>query len=420
MQACRPSDSHDAMTSASSLTWPQKIFSVLPLTLFLPIGFVYTVAIVVLIALAVSGDYAEKWRSIKAHPFTRPVLVYCAVMAVVALYSDWSRDEFWSHFGHYMTYLSLLAFLALGGGKWKQRALEVFYLSALLGATIFYGTVFGLVPSIKIFESFVVYQGGKSILLGMLLAAAVGWMLLDLVRRFTWQRLAAVLYVSGALLFVAKGRIGYILFIVAILMVAPKLVHLSRRMSLALAFCFGAALVMAWNFSAPLRERTIETFEGVQNYSETQIKDTSTGLRMQMLVGTSIMAAEKPFFGHGMAAWVPEFHARYGQVMGEYELTPHNEYLLHAFEAGLLGLGALLWLWWRQWRTGTGIGGADGERVVMLTAMMLVAALFNVILRDGTYAMAFMVLLAIPFAGARSAAATAPSATLHPDVSRSA
>lgn len=408
------------MTPVYSLTWPQKIFVVLPLTLFLPIGFVYTLAIAVLIALAATGRYAEKWQSIKTHPFTRPVLIYCAVMVVVALYSDWSRDEFWSHFGHYMTYLSLLAFFALGGGEWKQRTLDVFYLSALLGATLFYGTVFELVPLIKIFESFVEYQGGKSILLGMLLAVSVGWMLLDLVRRFTWPRLAAILYISGALLFVAKGRIGYVLFIVAILMITPKLLHMSRRASLALAFCMGAALVMAWNFSEPLRARTIETLEGMQTYSETQVKDTSTGLRMQMIVGSAIMATEKPFFGHGMASWVPEFHERYGKVMGVRELTPHNEYLLHAFEAGMLGLGALLWLWWRQWRIGAGMASADGDRVVMLTAMMLVAALFNVIMRDGTYAMAFMVLLAIPFAGARSADAPATPSTLRSGVSQSA
>lgn len=408
------------MTPVSSLTWPQKIFIVLPLTLFLPIGVVYTVAIAVLIALAATGRLAEKWQSIKSHPFTRSVLIYCAVMVVVALYSDWSRDEFWSHLGHYLTYLFLLAFLALGGGEWKQRALDVFYLSALLGATIFYGTVFELVPEIKIFESFVVYQGGKSILLGMLLAVAVGWMLLDLVRRFTWLRLVAILYISGALLFIAKGRIGYVLFIVAVLMIAPKLLHLSRRASLALAFCMGAGLVMVWNFSESLRDRTMETVDGMRSYSETQVKDTSTGLRMQMIVGSSIMAAEKPFFGHGMAAWVPEFYARYGKVMGVRELTPHNEYLLHAFEAGMLGLGALLWLWWRQWRIGGRMASADGDRVVMLTAMMLVAALFNVIMRDGTYAMAFMILLAIPFAGARSTAAPATPATLRSTVSQSA
>lgn len=393
----------NTMVLLKSLTLPQAIFVLLPLALFFKSGVVYTLVIVALVALAAEGQFDKKLETVKAHPFTLPVLVYSGIMLVAAVLSDWSREDFWSHLGHYLTYIFLLCFLAMGGGKWKQHALRVFYGSALAAATIFYGTLFDLFPAVSVFESFVIYNGGKSILLGILLAVAIGWMLLDLGYRFSWVRLAAIVYMSGALLFVAKGRVGYILFLLAVLMNVPKLLHLSRKLTIGLVLGTTATLALAWNLSTPLHQRTKDTIADLQQFSETRVHETSTGLRMQMYVGTTLMALEKPVFGYGMGSWKPEFHARYGHKMIGVQVTPHNEYLQHVFETGLFGLSALIWLWWMQWRTGRRQGGEDGSRVVMLTAMMVVAALFNAIIRDGTYAMAFMVLLAIPLAGANKA-----------------
>ncbi|GGC87548.1 hypothetical protein GCM10011396_38520 [Undibacterium terreum] len=79
--------------------------------------------------------------------------------------------------------------------------------------------------------------------------------------------------------------------------------------------------------------------------------------------------------------------------------TPHNDFLLYASELGILGLGALLWLIGMQAFLAIRIGGQRGMQLALLTVAMTIGGLFNAILRDGVFGMAFMILLANPMAG---------------------
>lgn len=91
--------------------------------------------------------------------------------------------------------------------------------------------------------------------------------------------------------------------------------------------------------------------------------------------------------------------------------TPHNDYLLYAAELGLLGLAALCWLWISQLVVAFRIGGRRGMQLAMLTAALLIGGMFNAILRDSVFGMAFMVLLAIPLAGVSRCAVQAECRT---------
>jgi len=93
-------------------------------------------------------------------------------------------------------------------------------------------------------------------------------------------------------------------------------------------------------------------------------------------------------------------------MISEEMTTPHNDYLLYTTELGLAGLLALLWIWLSQLRIARHMSQSNHlvqQEYAMLLAMlgvtMMVGGMFNAILRDAVFGMAFMILLAIPLAG---------------------
>jgi hypothetical protein len=397
-------------------TKARNILTYLPFTLFFPIAVVYAGFFLFLLALIMDGDYRARWDNIKKNPMFRPILLLSAVLTVVALYSDWQLKEFWPSFAHYQSYLILLLFLSVGAGEWQEKAVKAFIAGALFAATVYYLTIFGIVPAIDPFTSYVVYSGNKSILLGLLMSIAAGFVLHDLLAQHTMKqdrqhdarsrawRIVIFVYICGALLFVSKGRTGYLVFLALILLVMLKSVRLSIRGWAAATLVLALVSGFTWQKSDSLRMRVGETISDVQRFVQnpTGYAQTSTGIRLQMYRHTLEMIEEKPLQGFGIGAWMPVFLHRYGSTIAEASITPHNDYLLFAAEGGLIGLGALLFVWLAQLRIALAMKSRKGSWLFFLTVSIMICGMFNAVLRDGVFAMAFMILLAIPLAGAVS------------------
>lgn len=384
----------------------QKVLSYLPLTLFFPVGIVYAGFLLFLVALIADGDYRARWNTIRTNPISGPILVMSAVFTGIALYSDWGHDNFWSGFGHYQTYLILLLFISAGGGAWQQRAVRVFIFGALYAATVYYLTLFRILPAVDPFTSYVIYHGNKSILLGILLAIAAalvfhGFWLQQDTRSRRWH-LLAFLYLCGALVFIAKSRSGHLIFLTLIPFVMLKLSHLSRRTYVIGIASLALLAGLAWQVSDSVRLRMTETVREVQHTSVDAEgrANTSTGIRLQLLRNSLDMFIERPLQGQGIGAWEPLFLERYGHTIIEKAVTPHNDYLLYATEGGVIALGVLLFVWLTQLRLARRMPEPEGMWLSTFTVAIMVAAMFNAVLRDGVFAMAFMILLAIPLAGA--------------------
>ena len=228
-----------AMRSEWRTGLPQQILAWLPLSLFFPVGVMYGGVLLFYISLIVSGEYAQKWQSVRASPMLFPALILSVVSLVVGVLQVRPAGEFWASFWHYQTYLFLFPFLCVGAGAWQKKALHIFFSGAVYGATLFYLNALQLLPDSKLFQSYIVYQGNKSILLGILLALAAGWMLhtwrdsyrmfgTNLVKSLTekkrfgllgWKknhvlwRVLAFLYIVLALLLLAKTRTASVIFV---------------------------------------------------------------------------------------------------------------------------------------------------------------------------------------------------------------
>ena len=381
--------------------WPQCVLSLLPATLFFPVGIVYVGVLIFLLAFLLSADFKEKWSMVRRSPLFFPVLGLSLVSTVAALFLERPAGAFWSGYAHYQTYLFLLIFISVGAGQWQRRAVNLFLSGALVSATLFYLNSFGMLPAAHAFHSYTQYLGNKSILLGILLGIAGPWMLYELIaetdRRWFWLRIAAFLYVAVALLFFAKTRTGNLIFFLLCLMIAMKYVTLSRRNILGVGVMV-LVLAVTWQYATDLRARVINTVSDVNAFVQgKQISDE--GIRLEIYETTAKIVAEKPLMGHGIATWLSRFQARVQGPTLEGQTTPHNDYLLYATEIGLIGLAALLWIWLTQLQTAWRIGGDRGMWLGMLGVAMMVGGMFNAILRDALFGMPFMILLAIPLAG---------------------
>ncbi|AZP11231.1 O-antigen ligase family protein [Undibacterium parvum] len=411
---------------------PQQVLSWLPLTLFFPVGVMYAGVLLFALSLLISGDYAQKWQRIKTSPMLLPVLALSAVTIVVALFQTRPAGEFWSAFWHYQTYLFLLPFLAVGTGvvdgkaAWQARAQLVLFGGAIYASTLFYLGAAGLLPPTTLFRSYVVYEGNKSILLGILLAISAGWML----HAWRWRkdqhvvRAVAWLYVVAALLLFAKSRTASLLLLVLCTHMLLRNVRLNTR-TVILAALLGATLFGGVKYLAALpppatcltkqmvseqqlnpasilAQRAICTVHQLRDFNQGK-KIGEDGMRLEIYQVTAQIIAEKTWTGHGIGNWLALYQARAQGMMSAAMTTPHNDFLLYCSELGVLGMLALMGIFCQQLLVAKKMQDSEHQERAMLLAMlgvtMIVGAMFNAILRDGVFGMAFMILLAIPLAG---------------------
>lgn len=416
---------HNAQTDWRQ-TLPQQILSWLPVTLFFQVGLMYAGLVLFLLSWAFSGDWKNKISQIRSSALFVPVLALSVVSVLIGLIHPRPEGEFAAAFLHYQSYCLLFPMLSLRAGAWQNQALKNFFFGAILAATLFYLNALGALPAIKLFKSYVVYEGNKSILLGLLLAIAAAWMLHEWRLRknqHAWRALAFI-YVLLALVLCAKSRTASLLFI----LLCGVLVCRNFRFRWWQVLASGAVLttlVFAINYIAHLpspvtclakqmhdvhqmhgaeimMNRAICTVHQVRDFGQTK-QVSEDGMRLELYMNTWQMITASPWIGHGIGNWLPMYQQKAQGQISEKMTTPHNDYLLYWFELGLGGLVALLAIWLTQLRIAFRMVNSEhSERamlVSMLTLSMMFAACFNAILRDGVFAFAMLILLAIPMAG---------------------
>lgn len=403
---------------------PSHILRFLPITLFFPVAWMYAGFLLFVMALLVSGEWSEKWQRIRQHPMFMPTCLMFFVSLLSVVLHPSAQNELLSSFLHYQIYAFLLLLISVGPGVWQQRAIHTFFAGALIASTLFYCASLHLLPEATLFRSYVIYQGNKSILLGLLLAIAAAWMLQQWLahqNHHGW-RLLAFVYVVCALLVGSKSRTAGLLLISLLGIIACSVIRW-RAWSMAL----GASLVLATFFllyqaahqAVPatclakemrdryqmgglviLQTRAICTVQQVREFGKTG-NVSEDGMRLQIYQNTWELIQEAPWQGHGMGQWLPLYQEKAKGSVSEKMTTPHNDYLLYWCELGIAGLVGLLLTWIWQWRIGVRMrrqGSVHGVTICLLSFSMMFAGAFNAILRDALFGLAMLILLAIPLA----------------------
>lgn len=405
---------------------PALILSYLPLSLFFQVGLMYAGLALFLLAWTVSGDWQNKLARFRSSSLLWPVLGLSFVSVLISLIHPHPAGEFAAAFSHYQTYWFLFPMLSVGSGAWQQKAVRNFFLGAVIAASLFYLNSLGALPDIKLFRSYVLYEGNKSILLGLLLAIAAAWMLHEwrLRKNFAVWRAISFVYVLIALVVCTKSRTASLLFVILCgllvfrnfsfrwwqmatvaglvflaIFAVSRVAHLPAPVT-----CLAKEMNDVYKMSGAqiLLNRGICTVHQVRDFGQAK-QVTEDGMRLELYMNTWQMITLSPWAGHGIGNWLPMYQQKaQGQISAKMT-TPHNDYLLYWFELGITGLLALLAIWGTQLRIARQmVTGEHHERAMllaMLTVGMMFAACFNAILRDGVFAFAMLILLAIPLAG---------------------
>ncbi|WP_374434440.1 O-antigen ligase family protein [Inhella sp.] len=382
--------------------------------LFLPIGLKYPLLLILLgwsiWRLGATG-LAQLLR--QDRPLQAALLFWLGCL-VSSAWSSAPQKQIVNQLGQY-SLLLLAPVLAHGlPGPWARRLLaHLCAACALLGACVAWGAVFGMPGAgsgiwVTTFEA----DGNARILTSLLLAIgcalAIDQALCSSTPRTRWAwALAGLLALLGVVL--QDRRSGMV--------VLPLLLGLlgwqrlpSLRLRLGFVAAFLAACTLAWQAAPGVRARFAEGLHELQHYQLDPTAPTSWGLRVLMIETSVAMIKEKPLLGHGLASWQGEWfqrvpHTHYLLIENS---TPHNDYLLVLAQGGVFGLALLLGWWWvvlrQSWRAGPGSHAA-----LLVWAAMAAAGLFNVILRDGRFAVPLLMLAALAWAS-RNAAQARPAA----------
>lgn len=405
---------------------PTQILALLPFTLFFQVGLMYAGLIFFLLAWALSGDWRNKLARIQSSALLLPVVCLSLLSIIISTLHPHPAGEFAAAFSHYQTYWFLFPMLSLASGEWQQKAIRNFFLGAVIAASLFYLNSIGVLPDIKLFKSYVVYEGNKSILLGLLMAIAAAWMLHEwrLRKNLHLWRALTFAYVVAALVLCTKSRTASLLFLLLCGLLIFRNFSFRWWQLGALAgtlFVGGACISYVAQLPAPVTclakemhenfkmsgaqivlNRGICTVHQVRDFGQTK-QATQDGMRLELYLNTWQMIAQSPWIGHGVGNWLPMYQQKAQGQISEKMTTPHNDYLLYWFELGLGGLLALLTIWLTQLRVAYQMVNSEHtERAMLVSALtvaMMFAACFNAILRDGVFAFAMLILLAIPMAG---------------------
>ncbi len=381
---------------------PQHILTILPIFVFMPIGMAYLGIGLFLLAWAASGDFKSKWDNVQTHPMLWPILTLSLIICLASIFLPRNPTDFWSGFAHYQSYLFLILFISVGGGDWQAKAMKVFGYASIYGATLYDLGALGALPDITLFRTYMISHGNNNTILGIVLAMAAAWRLhlalSDQNKKICLKRLSVFAYTAFPILFIAHTRSGMLTLCVLCGWVLFRSAALKGKRWATMGVLALTAIVV-WSTSAEVKERTMTSIEHTRQFLSGQ----KTGEpRLEMVERTLAMIAEKPWTGHGIYMWQYQFPERgKGLEYASFITSPHSDYMLFAAEMGVFSVVALLGIFFTQYKISRRLDQDARAFLGILTIAMLMNVATSPFFRDARFALAFMILLAIPLAGVR-------------------
>lgn len=215
-----------------------------------------------------------------------------------------------------------------------------------------------------------------------------------------WGALSAL--AAANVLLMVEGATGYFVLISLVLLFGwqrGRLKGLGVTLGTAIAIVTVLSLIPDTTFQKRVQQILFE----VQHQDPDRPAQTSAGYRLEFYRNTLMLIGKNPVFGTGTGSF-PTIYSEQVQGTGQtLSRNPHNEFLLITVQTGLIGLAALLWLFWQQWRlapllpTPLERGLAQG----LVVTMVIVCAL-NSALLDHTEGLLYAWLTAVLYSGLQS------------------
>jgi O-antigen ligase len=378
------------------------------------------------------------WEQLRRNPVAWAALALFAVLGLGTIYSTAPTHDAMRSWLRYRELLYLPLFMLICRDAKAQRAgLYGFFggvaLILAVGTTPLYrplahvvGAIIGRIPRDSAFGSYITE--------GMLVALGTYFFTIEAIRHRKHRKIAIVFVVWGLLyaLFLNTGRTGYVVLIIAAVMLLAQLAP--RRLWLP-----GAALIIVaagiFTFLSPrMHERMMGVGRALEGAGQitpgSQAGDKQgSGVRQEpdpgqmdlsmMKGGDPISLAQSSansriqFLRLGAEAFLQ--HPILGTGTGSFERTyavlaaqhhvlpttnPHNEYVLIAVQTGAVGLAVLLIFFLILWRQSRKLPIWEARQAQVLVLSFAVACLFNSLLMDHKDGHTFAFLVSLFFSGA--------------------
>ncbi len=209
-----------------------------------------------------------------------------------------------------------------------------------------------------------------------------------------WLSVALALLMAGDVLFMVKGRTGYIVLLALLAVFAWHSVQarlhargrrLDWRMHVAALLLVPAFLAGVYYAVPRLHARVDEAVAQFRAWQPGVHTDTSIGERLEFYSNTSAIIARHPLIGVGTGAFVAAYEQQAKSQGLPATGNPHNEYLLLLVQLGLFGLILVLYLFYTQWRIAPRLVTPyeqNAARGLVLT--LAITSMFNSALLDHT------------------------------------
>lgn len=375
---------------------------------FTPVGVMYLHLLLMLLALAASGDIAHRVRCLRASGYLPPILAMLLWTAAATLTGDWYPDTATRLFHVFRVALVLVLGLMLTPRE-ARFALAGFVGGALLAALVVaVHHVWGLPPWTiwaSLLSSRNNFSSGNMITMavasGVCLVVALGKST-DSVGRVLALTATMLLTVTVALHAVSRNA----QLLLAILPLCAVLCRFrSLRASLAGAAAVLALLAAVWQLSPTVHDRFEELAANLQLAQADADYGTSGGVRLRMYEEALQGMAEHPLIGTGLGSWLPHWISVWKTIDGQASdasrqqfaniNNPHNDFLLNGMETGVAGMLILVWLLARFVATGWRKRTVAGDISVVMAVGLFVTAMVNAPFRDAALGMSLLWLLAV-------------------------
>lgn len=353
------------------------------------------------------GAYAAKWNAIRANGVALAALALFAVLAAGALFGGRYPGDALDYLGKYDDLLAIpVLVFVLRDARRREQALAAFAAGLAVILAISYLVKLGLVPQVRPLAQDLAYPlAFKLKLTHNILMAFATFLYANLAARAAstaWRLiwLALSLLAAVNVMFLVAGLTGQVMIGVFVLF-AGYLWKGWRGLAGAVAAAVFAVVLLS-AVSDLFRTRLDMLWPEVKEWQAGRVRDdSSVGIRLELYSTSLSIVRDHPLLGTGTGSFPMAYGERTKAARDQPHTArnPHNEYLLIAVQTGLVGLTALLCLFFMQWRLAALLPALESRLARGLVLAMMVGCLFNSMLLDHTEGLLYAWLSGVLYAG---------------------
>jgi O-antigen ligase len=217
--------------------------------------------------------------------------------------------------------------------------------------------------------------------------------------KLCWAALATLAVINVTTM--VQGATGYL--VLGGLMLLLGFSRLGWRGIGAVIIGIGLLFAALMILPGPFQQRVSAITTEINEWQADQPTQTSSGLRLEFYQHSLAIVRDHPVIGVGTGGFAKAYASRVAGTELTPTTNPHNEYLNITIQLGVIGLAALLYLFYCEWRVGASLTTTHERQLARgLVITFVIGCLFNSLLMDHTEGLLFAWASGLLFAGLKS------------------